>query len=35
MIKLVDEVRKIKNGKSDSYVKSIVVDWRSFPTGDD
>ena len=34
MIKLVDEVRKIKISKSDSYVKAIVVNWRSFPTGD-
>ena len=34
MIRLVDEVRKIKIGKCDNYVKAVVVNWRCFTTGD-
>ncbi len=34
MIRLVDEVRKIKISKYDDYVKAVVVNWRYFTTGD-
>ena len=34
MIKLVYEVKRIEINKCDNYVKAVVVNWRSFPTGD-
>ena len=34
LIKLVYEVKRIEINKCDNYVKAVVVNWRSFPTGD-